>query len=133
MTEEICNTSCYQIRSTNNHYRQNEETSYVNCFHLQTTNFIITDTNLSASKSYYYYFRALLKMAPIKRYNHPKRFAPPLLQQISSTIRIYYYQSYLHHRLIAKESNLRASTLTYSLMLIYRLLLAAYQSIRAHV
>ena len=52
MTEEICNTSCYQIRSTNNHLCQNEETSYVNCFHLQTTNFIIIDTNLLTSPEF---------------------------------------------------------------------------------
>ena len=52
MTEEICNTSCYQIRSTNNHLCQNEETSYVNCFHLQTTNFIIIDANLLTSPEF---------------------------------------------------------------------------------
>ena len=50
MTEEICNTSCYQIQSTNNHLCQNEETSYVNCFHLQTTNFTITDINFIVTK-----------------------------------------------------------------------------------
>ena len=52
-TEEICNTSCYQIRSTNNHHRQNEETPYVHCFHIQTTNVIITTANSITIKIYY--------------------------------------------------------------------------------
>ena len=52
MTEEICNTSCYQIWSTNNHHYLNEGTFYVNCFHLQTTNFIIT-TKWKKLQQYY--------------------------------------------------------------------------------
>ena len=30
--KKVCNISCYQIWSTNNHHSRNNETSYVNCF-----------------------------------------------------------------------------------------------------